>query len=140
MRPLLKPLIAELHAWFFNQTALLSSASVSRPLCSAYHPILTERNWMKEVILLTILAVIAKMAEDGHKFRAHRRAAFSILGVYECFNFHLHLSLGILGFVAARPSARRAPSRAVKSLVNARAGRRCHGALQSFSLSALSRT
>jgi hypothetical protein len=56
---------------------------------------------MKEVLILTLLSVIAKIAEESKRIRAETGGFVSIVGLYECFNFHLHLSLGMLGFVAA---------------------------------------
>jgi hypothetical protein len=59
---------------------------------------------MKVVLILTLLSIIAKIAEESKHIRAEAGAFVSVAGLYQCFNFHLHLSLGMLGFVAATSS------------------------------------
>lgn len=53
--------------------------------------------------MITVLTIIGKLLEDSRKIglapRGAGRRLANIAGMYECFNCHLTLSLGILGLV-----------------------------------------
>ncbi|MGC3991624.1 MAG: hypothetical protein QM796_18435 [Chthoniobacteraceae bacterium] len=57
---------------------------------------------MKEVLILTFLAVIAKMVEESKRIRPVVGGRVTVESMYDCLNFHLHLTLGMLGLVAVR--------------------------------------
>lgn len=53
--------------------------------------------------IITVLAILGRLLEDCRKIGLAPRSAgkrlTNIQGMYECFNFHLTLSLAMLGFV-----------------------------------------
>lgn len=55
------------------------------------------------IAIITVLAILGRLLEDCRKIglspKGSRKRLTNIGGLYECFNFHLNLSLGMLGLL-----------------------------------------